>query len=218
MNEVLKTRSQIQESTTWLAANDYINHPISAKDWELAMVFKNLKAACDLADLGADGSFVLHNAIKKGLKGRKAGIDLIEVTGTNKAEGAEYFQGSLTATPFEDNSFDVLTCLSVIEHQIDFYVFAKEVSRILRSGGELFLSFDYAPEKIDTSLTKLYDLDWNILSGEDVEHLIKCLEKEGLKLSSEVDWTTKDMVINPSYCSPVQGVSYTFSFLHFIKD
>ncbi len=215
MNEFLKTREQITKASEWLANNKFVNHPISCKDWELAMVTKTIGDG-DLLDAGADGSFILHNAIIKGMVGRKVGIDLIEVVGENKANGAEYYQGDLMKTPFEDNSFDTITSCSVLEHQVDFSLFAKEMSRLLRKGGNLYVSFDYCPEKIDTSLTKLYSLDWNILSRQEAEKFIDVCAEYGLIISGEIDWTTEDMVINPRYCSPA-NCEYTFGFFHLIK-
>lgn len=217
MNEFLKTRSQISDSTKWLQERGFTTHPISCKDWELKLITEALEDG-NLVDLGANGSFCLHNAIKKGLYGRKVGIDLAEVTGDNKAEGAEYIQGDLMHTPFEDESFNTAICMSVLEHQVDYNDFAKEVSRILGTRGKLFVSFDTWTPKPDTSKTKLYSLDWNILSKNDVLILIEVLLKNGLRLSSEMDWNTEDAVINPSYCSPAQGVEYTFAILKFIKE
>lgn len=215
MNEFLKTREQINQSTKWLQDNGYTTHPISCKDWELANVVQSIGDG-DLLDMGADGSFLLHNAIKKGIKGKKIGIDLIEVTGTNKAEGAEYFVGDIQNTPFEDNSFDTVVSLSTIEHQVHFGKFAKEVSRLLRIGGNLFVSFDYWNPKPDTSKMQLYKLDWNILDEFDVLTLVTELNRYGLHLTDYIDWTTQDAVINPSYCSPAP-VSYSFGLLNFIK-
>lgn len=216
MNEFLKTRQQITESTEWLISNGYVTHPISCKDWELANVTKELSDG-DLLDMGADGSFVLHNAIKKGIKGRKAGIDLAEVTGTNKAEGADYYKGDLMQTELVGNSFDTIVSLSTIEHQVDFVWFAHECGRLLRKEGKLFVSFDFWNIKPDTSAMKLYSLDWNILDKEDVIKLIKSLEAAGnIYLTKSIDWTTQDAVINPQYCSPA-NVSYTFGILEFIK-
>lgn len=217
MNEFLQTRSQIDEATRWLQKNGYVNHPISAKDWELCHVTSALQDG-HLLDMGADGSFVLHNAIIKKIRGAKVGVDLIEVTGTNRAKGADYFVADLMNTGLTYSKFDTISCLSVLEHQVNFTAFAKETSRLLSDGGNLYVSFDYAPKKINTSLTKLYSLDWNILSLEDAVELIDVCAEHGLRISGPVNWAVKDMVINPTYCSPVQGVSYTVGIFHFIKD
>lgn len=215
MNEFLKTREQITQSSQWLKENGYINHPISCKDWELANVIQNIGDG-DLLDMGADGSFCLHNAIIKGIKGRKVGVDLIEVTGTNKAEGAEYYKEDLMQTNLTDKSFDTIVSLSVIEHEVNYERFAKECGRLLRKDGKLIVSFDFWDPKPDTSQMRLYSLSWNILDRNDVVKLIFALDEERLKLKALIDWSTKDAVITPQYCSPA-NVSYSFSIIEFIK-
>lgn len=215
MNEVLKTREQVNGATKWLQKNRFTTHGLSCKDFELAQATSELKPG-NILDMGADGSFILHNAVKIGHPGMKVGIDLAEVTGTNRAEGAEYFVGDLMQTPFPDESFDQVFSLSVIEHEVNYSRFAQEVSRILKKGGELIVSFDYWPEKIDTSLTKLYSLSWNILDRINVMQLISELKEVGLTVDGEIDWAHQDAVINPQYCSPAQ-CSYTFFILKFIK-
>lgn len=217
MNEVLRTREQINVATKWLQDNGYVTHPISCKDFELKIITEALGDG-DLLDMGADGSFILHNAIRKGIKGRKVGIDLIEVVGGNAADGAEYFKGDLMQCPFPDNSFDTIVSQSVIEHQVDLSMFAKECSRLLRDNGQVIVSFDYFEPKPNTENMKLYSLDWNILDTKDVLRLVDEFKNKGLELTSEIDWTIQDAVINPQYCSPVQGVSYTFLILNFIKN
>jgi SAM-dependent methyltransferase len=216
MNNFLRTRDEINASTEWLFANGFISHPISAKDYELKQIVERLEGG-DLLDMGADGSFVLHNAVIKNTKGRKVGIDLAEVTGTNRAEGAEYFKGDLMHTPFEDESFDMIVSQSVIEHEVDLAAFAKEASRLLRGGGKLIVSFDYWGNKVNTDGLMLYGLKWNILDEEDVYDLVDDCFDAGLKITSTINWETQDAVINPQYCSPFPGISYTFGILEFTK-
>lgn len=215
MNEFLKTREQIDEATAWLQQNGYTTHPISCKDWELKQITQRIVDG-DFLDMGADGSFCLHNAITKNTKGGKIGIDLAEVVGANRAEGAKYYQGDLTHTLFEDESFDMIVSQSTIEHEVNIKAFANEVSRLLRDKGKLIVSFDYWPEKINTDGLMLYGLRWNILSDGDVIDLIDECFNVGLRLTSQVDWATADAVINPAYCSPYP-VEYTFGILEFIK-
>lgn len=119
--------------------------------------------------------------------------------------------------PMPAGFFDYVVSLSVIEHEVNFSRFAKEVSRLLKSGGHLFVSFDFWEPKPLYEKRKLYKLDWNILDKQDVLNLIDVLKENGLEITSEIDWTLQDAVINDTYCSPVQGVSYTFGIFHFIK-
>lgn len=214
-NRVLKRRSDIDEATSILHAENLIPHGISCKDYEVLMVAKSLGDG-DICDLGADGSWTLWNAVRMGLKGEKHGIDLI-VPEKDYGE-IQMIKGDLMHTPYKDGQFDYVTCMSVIEHQVDYTLFAKEASRILKKGGTLIVSCDFWDPKPDTSLTKLYSLDWNILDINDANRLIEELRKEGLVITSTPDFTLGEAVINPSYCSPAQGVSYTFLFLKFIKQ
>lgn len=216
MNECLKTQDQINEATEWLKSHDFITHPISCKDWELMSALTRIGSG-DVLDMGADGSFILHNVVKQNLVGRKVGIDLAEVTGDNRAEGAEYYVGDLMLTEFKNESFDFITSCSVLEHNVDLKAFSKEVSRLLKPGGELIVSFDYWPTKINTAEMLLYGLPWHILSRQDAVELIEECESRGLELTGNVDWETKDAVINPQYCSPFPGISYTFCILNFYK-
>ncbi|MEK6879802.1 MAG: methyltransferase domain-containing protein, partial [Nanoarchaeota archaeon] len=128
-----------------------------------------------------------------------------------------YFIGDLMNTPFPDTEFQQICSLSVIEHEISYDRFAKEVSRLLKSGGDCFCSFDYAEPKIKTEGMKLFNLEWNILSKDDVIRLVSEMEKCGLRITSDIDWKLSEAVINPQYCSPAD-VSYTFCILHFKKD
>lgn len=215
MNHFLKTRKEIDQCTAWLKSKGLISHFFTCKDFDIANICKELKDG-DILDMGANGSFLLPNAVKMGIKGLKHGIDL------GKPEydltGIQYVRGDLICCPYDNNSFDTITCLSVIEHEIDFEKLAKECSRLLRKGGCLYITFDYWNPKIDTTDvgTKLYGLKWNILDASDVSTLEVELGKQKLHMSSNMDWTIQEAVINPLFYAPY-GKSYTFGLLKFIK-
>lgn len=216
MNCFLKNRQEIDSSTKYLQDNGLLESGLSCKNWECVQVTPFFKDG-NWCDLGSDGGIILENLLRKNIVGFKAGIDLSYPENIDSPEGLNLVKGDLMQTPFPDGFFDYATSLSVLEHAVDFSAFAKEVSRILKVGGQLFVSFDYAPEKIDTSLTKLYSLDWNVLSKQDVDRLIIICAEHGLVISGEIDWTLQDMVINPQYCSPA-NCEYTFGILSFIKQ
>lgn len=217
MNFFLKTRNDIDAATAFMEAGGYKTSGLSAKNWEIFQVLPYM-ADGDWVDLGSDGSVVLENLVAKGIRGAKVGIDLAYAANYFYPDtGIDLQKGDLMNTPFENESFDFATSLSVIEHDVDFSKFAKEVSRILKPGGHLFCSFDYWNPKPLYEKRILYKLDWNILDEKDVLNLIDVLRENGLHLVGDIDWTTQDAVINDTYCSPVQGVSYTFGIFHFVK-
>lgn len=219
MNHFLKKREDIDACTNLIRLQGLIEHGISAKNFDICNIVPLLTDG-DILDMGSSGgSCILENAVLRKLTGRKIGIDL-EYTETTKSPipEIELIKADLMSTPFEAGTFSFITCLSVIEHQVDFDKLAKECARLLKPGGKLFITFDYWPEKVNTTGLKLYDLEWSILSRDEAMALINACERIGLKISSTVDWTVMDAVINPEYCSPFTGIRYTFGIFEFVKS
>ena len=61
-------------------------------------------------------------------------------------QGYQVRFGSLYNLPAADASFDVVTCISVVEHVRHKELVLKELLRILKPGGLLILTFDFAAE------------------------------------------------------------------------
>jgi len=219
MNKFLQTREQISSATKYLEENNLVCSGISAKDWEVSEVIPYFRDG-NWADLGSDGGVLLENLVRKKITGFKVGVDLAypeTIKQESYLNAYDRIKGDLMNTGLPQGFFDYVTSLSVIEHEVDFTKFAKEVSRLLKSGGHLFVSFDFWEPKPKYEKRKLYKLDWNILDKKDVFNLIEVLKENGLEIVGDIDWAVKDAVINDTYCSPVKDVSYTFGILHFKK-
>lgn len=214
MNRLLQTREEVSKCTEYIRSKGLIEHAFECKNWDIALILPELKDG-DILDMGSNGSFLLPNAVKLGLTGRKCGIDLGNPE--YDTEGIEYVKGDLMKCPYEDNSFDTITNLSVVEHECSYDAVAKECARLLRANGNLYLTHDYWDPLVDNTGIKLYDLDWTILDRNLTQQLIDACEANGLKQSSEMDWRVGETVINPQFCAPY-GRAYTFSILHFVKQ
>jgi len=210
----LCSESEIKESTVYLEKNGYVYHPINAKNWDIAHIIANLSDG-NFLDMGSSDSYILENVIKTGIKGQKYGIDLREPD--NRLEQVNYIVGDLMNTNLQDNFFHNITCLSVIEHEVNFDKFASEVSRLLVNKGKLYLTFDYWEPKI-LSQIKLYGLQWNPLDRNDVNTLVKTLNNYDLHLIQNINWDTKEAIITPANHSPDSTKSYTFGMLVFQKN
>ncbi|WP_013325268.1 methyltransferase domain-containing protein [Gloeothece verrucosa] len=206
--------SEIENCTLYLQENGYVSHEIDAKNWDIAHVIANLPDG-NFLDMGSSDSYILKNVILKGIKGEKYGIDLREPN--VPVPGVNYLIGNLTKTNLADNFFTSITCLSVIEHEVNFDNFAAEVARLLINKGRLYLTFDYWNPKIVSNI-ELYGLKWNPLSQTDVTNLVNTCNKYGLNLVQDIDWTTDKAVITPMNHSPDQTKSYTFGLLVFEKE
>jgi SAM-dependent methyltransferase len=218
LNCFLKTRKEVDECTNILTSSGLISHAMTCKNWDIAKIIPYIEDG-NILDMGSAGSSILENVLRIGRIGLKYGID-ISYPNNYELESGElkYFRGDLMKTEFSDGLFDYLTCLSVIEHEVDYDLLAKECNRLLKINGRLFITFDYWEPKVDTSDVgnALYGLKWNILDRNDVIALISALDNNGLTLDGEIDWTIQDRVINDKFYAPY-GKSYTFGIIMVIK-
>lgn len=110
-------------------------------------------------------------------------------------------------TKFADTSFKAITSISVIEHGFDSQSLLKEMSRILKPGGYFIASFDYWPEKIDTTGTKFFGMDWKIFSKNEVATFVIEAASYGLFPVGPMMYDSKDKVVDGG------GKKYTFAWL-----
>lgn len=120
-------------------------------------------------------------------------------------------RGDITKTNFADSSFDLIVCLSVIEHGIGIESFFEEMSRLLRPNGKLYVSTDYWPQKISTSKRGHWGLRWSIFSYEEIISLIDI----ALKYNLITKITTPLEAVQPMI--EWSGEKYTFISMIFQK-
>lgn len=114
-------------------------------------------------------------------------------------------------TKFEDASFRAITSISVIEHGFDGSLLLKEMSRLLRPGGYFIASFDYWPEKIDTSGIRLFGMDWTIFSRDEISNFVTQASEYGLHPVGDMKYDGDDKPID------FAGRQYTFGWLVLAK-
>jgi ubiquinone/menaquinone biosynthesis C-methylase UbiE len=85
-------------------------------------VLKNISACSDIIGYGIDAE---ENMIAEAKK---------------KCPGMEILVSDCTDTPFEDNKFDIVTACMAYHHFADKQGFAKEISRIIKPGGSLYIT------------------------------------------------------------------------------
>jgi SAM-dependent methyltransferase len=203
----------VDECSKILDQAGLIHHLVNPKDWDLAHIVPSMEHG-NLLDMGSSDSFLLWNSVVRGVKGFKIGIDLRPAE--RHLRGVAFMVGDLMQTMLPDESFQTITCLSVLEHGVDFHALGGEVHRLLVPGGRIHLSFDYWEPKVFQNMP-LYGLTWNILSRPDVEQLVSIFKMRGLHLAEEIDWTLGDPVIQPGYWAPPGAKPYTFGMLAFKK-
>lgn len=181
------------------------------KSWDVLCTLKfieqHLSRDSAILDIGCYASEVLVALHVLGYS-NLAGADLNpNLKNMPFQEHIRYETSDFMHTKFADASFDAITSISVIEHGFDGQSLLNEMARLLKPGGYFMASFDYWPEKIDTTGTKFFGMDWKIFSEQEVEGFINEAQKYGLFPAGEIKYKAKDRPIN---CG---GKRYTFGWL-----
>lgn len=150
--------------------------PDPVKSWDvlrtLEAVVSSIPADLPILDLGSVACPVLPCLHELGYNDLH-GIDLDRrVTHMPHAEQIDYRIADMTATPWPDDTFAAITAVSVIEHGFDGDALLSEVARLLRPGGSFMFSTDYWPQKLSTDGVRLFGLDWQIFSSQDIEVML----------------------------------------------
>lgn len=214
-NEVLRTEADINEAIRLLQWE----HPTRTKTWDLlkaahAVIALLKPETSRILDAGCVGSpilEVLHNHGFRDLWGCDFTEDKLP-----QVPGLKFFQRDLTRTEFPAETFDAVTCLSVIEHGVPLPAFFGEMQRLLKPSGYLLVSIDYHDPKIptgDVDKRFTFGLPWHIFSRADVEAALVEAEKHGFRPIEPIHW-------EQGSSPPVtwNGKQYTFLFLALQKD
>ena len=126
----------------WYTASD---HPIALLraenelrvPWILGSIPPNSRAL----DLGCGAGFLCNALAAQGH--RATGIDLsdasLEVARRyDKTQTVEYIHGNVYSLPFENEAFDVVCAMDVLEHIEEPQLLVAEASRVLKKGGLFF--------------------------------------------------------------------------------
>jgi 2-polyprenyl-3-methyl-5-hydroxy-6-metoxy-1,4-benzoquinol methylase len=124
---------------------------------ELLDSFAKYRKTNNLLDIGAGSGFLLEVAKRHGwnVRGTEFAEDAIEMC---RKKGIHVDKGELAELGFEDNSFDVITGIEVIEHLNNPTEITKEIFRILRPGGVVYLTTPNFNSLLRKRLKSEYDV------------------------------------------------------------
>lgn len=186
------------------------------KSWDVLktvdFIEKNVPRSASILDLGAFASelpCILHKLNYSNV----VGVDLNpDIRNMPYANSVRYEVADFMHTPFADESFDVITAISVIEHGYNAEALLRELSRLLRVGGYFVASFDYWPEKIKSDDMMIFGMDWRIFSEKEVRSFVQEAGEYALVPPGEIDLDSAERAIS---CA---GRDYTFAWLVLRKD
>lgn len=123
--------------------------------------------------------------------------------------GALYQHGDITASPYTDAQFSFVSCLSTIEHGVDWRKFYLEMARIIKPRGHLFVSFDYWIDPVDTKGQMAFGVPIHIFNKQEVMAMAVFAYQNGLRLMKVPDFECKEPLVK------WMGMEYTFFNLLF---
>lgn len=181
------------------------------KSWDVLatvnFIEKHVKKTEPILDIGCYASEILaslFNLEYSNLMGADLNPNLKKMP---YQESIRYVVTDFMHTKFDDASFSTITSISVIEHDFNASALLKEMSRLLKPGGYFIASFDYWPEKIDTTGTQFFGMDWRIFSKDEVINFVNEAATYGLQPVGEMSYDANDAPID---CADKQ---YTFGWL-----
>ncbi len=154
-----------------------------------------------ILDIGCGGGRNLERFAEQITTGKVVGIDYSEVSVEKSidfnqkavADGkVEVIQASVSEMPFEDNTFDIVTGFETIYFWPDFIGDLREVNRVLKKDGLIFLCNEavYREGEMDKYADLIELLDMNIYSSEVLEESLKKTGFSDFKayFNDENDW------------------------------
>lgn len=195
-------------------------------------------------DVGAGDSVFSSFLASAGIVGAVTALDLPEAfedlsSATESLEsalGVERMAGSMLDIPCPDESFDLVTCISAIEHldghaaahrrdpvgnpQLPYDLYLekartalREMARVLRQGGLLYLTTDaYVPRLQESDAWVKYDTKgviWSAFRLEDVQPVfLDTLEGEGVSLVGELRLDERSLTLDERH-STFRGRYFT---------
>lgn len=102
----------------------------------------NFTAPGPFLDIGCSLGYTMQAAVELGLPPR--GLEISEAAASVcRAQGYEVAVGTMTAMPYESGQFQIITMKHVLEHTPQPRAALREVRRVLRDGGGLFIAVPF---------------------------------------------------------------------------
>jgi SAM-dependent methyltransferase len=209
-NGTLKTRAEWEAAFQNAKQLHVPLHRGPEKNWDhlaaVTTILANTNRSARILDAGAEiYSNVLPALFLYGYR-ELYGINL-SFTDPTRRGPIRYIPGDLTHTPFPDENFDAITCLSVIEHGVPLPDYFREMYRLLKPNGLLITSTDYYPIPIDTRGKVAHGTPIKIFSKPEIQAALELARSVGFQATGDLDLECDE---KPIHWEPF-GLEYTFA-------
>jgi len=174
--KLYETYQKIEEDHWWFVARRKLIY-------QLISEFNKKKEDLKILDIGCNSGFLVNKLQEKNYEAYGCDTDEMAV-GYGKGRGIKNLKvSSFPALDYPDNSFDVITCLDVLEHVEDDNQALKEINRIIKKDSVIIMT------------VPAFQFLWG-LQDEASHHFRRYSKKELTnKIKNNTDW----QVIKKSY-------------------
>lgn len=189
-------------------------HGDMVKNWDTMLAYDKVKETCDpnsnILDAGGEKySQILPWLAKNGYTNLKVANTVFNSSDT--VNGVCYEYGNIEQLNYPDESFDAVTCLSVLEHGVDLQKFFSEMMRILKPGAHLLISVDYEYDEIDCTGIEAFGVPMKIFSATDIQDMCNLAQSCGFSVPNTLELTSTNKPVTWN------GKSYGFIYLEMKK-
>jgi len=198
-NAVLRTHQEVQDAVRQVRKLGLPLDFCFPKNWDalaaLDCILKETDTNANILDAGAElYSMILPWLYLYGYR-HLTGINLVFKHSLQRGP-IQYEYGDITQTRFEDQTFDAITCLSVIEHGVNPHGFFREAARLLKPGGVLVTSTDYYSEPIETHSLEAFGVPIHVFMKDEIISMLNIAHRYGLEPTGEIDLNCLEKPVN----------------------
>jgi len=157
-----------------------------------SIIEKLIPSPCKLLEIGCGKGEFYEFLNNRNKASNYTGIEISkEAIKYNKASfpKAHFLQNTPHLVPFQDNLYDVVVAIEVLEHLEDLELFANEVKRVLKPGGK-FIAITPHLNKVDS-----VEHVWSF-SLEDINNLFQGTHNKIIDPYIIVEWIKQDLVVD----------------------
>lgn len=198
-NAVLQNESQVEASIAQLRSLGLPRVSDAPKNWDslaaLDLILANTPRTARIFDAGGERySMILPWLWLYGYRHLTAGNLAFSSRSTLGPIVYEY--ADITHAHYPDNFFDAVTCLSVIEHGVELWLYFEEMARIIAPGGLLITSTDYWDAPVDTGGQRAYGVPIHIFTRQEIVAALQLARTFGFEPLSEPDLTVSERAVH----------------------
>ena len=198
-NNVLKTQGDVDKAIEQIRNLELPLMADPPKNWDslaaLDLILRNTTKDARVFDAGGEVySVILPWLFLYGYKNLIAGN--LVFRSRIKRGPIVYEYADITKTEFSPATFDIITCLSVIEHGVNLDSYFKEMSRLLRPKGILITSTDYNETPLVTAGRMAYGAPIHIFTRDEINRALATAREFGLMPIGPIDLTSQDKVVH----------------------